>query len=360
MKLGLLAVGGPAAHVALMRREIVVKRRWLDEKQFLDGFAACQLIPGPSSTELAILLGYRRGGPAGLVVAGTLFILPAMILMLVLAWIYVRFASSVALSHALQDVRPVVVGVMGWALLDLARRMITGAIPLLLALAVALGALLGANPVALLALGGLAIVIWRTVPSLTSPRAEGTAPAGLLLAASGPINTSLVGIFLAFLKYGLVSFGGGYVLFAFLHSDVVETFHWLTTRQLIDAIALSQATPGPVFTIAAFIGFLVAGLGGAVVATVGIFLPAFMLVPFLDRIVRLIQERRWASALLEGVNVAALGLIAAVAIELGRSSLIDPITFAIAGASFLVLMRAPLAAPALVVGGGLLGLVGLR
>jgi chromate transporter len=352
LKLGLVAVGGPAVHVALMRREVVVKRRWLDEKTFLDDFAACQLIPGPSSTELAILVGYRRGGPAGLVVAGVLFILPAMLIMLALAWVYSRFATSSVVAGALHGVRPVVVGLIGWALIDLGRRIIGGPLFALVGLAVMVAALLGANPIILLALGGLAIVVRQSL------RLKAFAPG--LAAASVATNTSLLGIFLVFLKYGAVSFGSGYVLFAFLHTDVVQTYHWLTTQQLVDAIAISQATPGPVFTVATFIGYLVAGVGGAVVATVGIFLPGFVLVPFLERIVRLVNAHASAKAFLEGVNVAALGLIAAVALQLGRAALVDPISAVIAVVSLAMLLRFPLSAPALVIAGGVVGVLLLR
>ena len=167
----------------------------------------------------------------------------------------------------------------------------------------------------------------------------------------------MVAIFLAFLKFGAVSFGSGYVLLAFLHADVVQTSHWLSERQLIDAIAISQATPGPVFTVATFIGFLIAGVGGAVVATVGIFLPGFVLVPFLDRIVKLVHQRKWARVFLDGVNVAALGLIAAVAVQLARTSFVDPITIVIALVSLAILLRLPLASPALILVGGVIGLI---
>ena len=349
LKLGLVAVGGPAVHVALMRREVVVKRGWLDEKAFLDDFAATQLIPGPSSTELAIMLGYRRGGLPGLLIAGTLFILPAMLIMLALAWVYTHFAASTAVSHVLGGVRPVVVGVIAWALLDLGRRIVRGPFAGLVAAVVMVAGLYGINPIVLLALGGLAF----SLPLMRGRMA-------LLALSPTAVNTSLLGIFLTFLKYGLVSFGSGYVLFAFLHTDVVQTNHWLTTAQLVDAIAISQATPGPVFTVATFIGFVVAGVGGALVATVGIFLPGFMLVPFLDRIVRLVNERQGARAFLDGVNVAALGLIAEVAIQIGRSAFVDPVTILMAVIALLILLRAPLAAPALVIAGGILGLIGIR
>ena len=372
LKVGLIAVGGPAAHVALMRREVVVRRHWVDEKTFLDDFAACQLIPGPSSTELAILLGYRRGGAPGLIIAGTLFILPAALMMLALAWLYSRFASTAIFAGALHGVRPVVVAVMAWALLDLGRRIVTGPFVALVALVVMAAALVGVNPIVLLLIGGLAVVAQRRISHPSSPSPSGGAQGPSAPSSSGggrgwgwmvataPTNTALLGIFLTFLKYGVVSFGSGYVLFAFLHTDVVQTYHWLTTQQLIDAVAISQATPGPVFTVATYIGFLVAGLGGALVATVGIFLPGFVLIPFLERIVRVVNQYGWAKAFLDGVNVAAMGLIAAVAIQLGQAALVDPLTITIALLSFAVLLRFPLAAPGLVSAGGIAGLIAGR
>ena len=354
-KLGLVAFGGPVAHVALMRREVVDRRRWLDERAFLEYFAACQLIPGPTSTELAILLGYKRAGVAGLVIAGSVFIGPAMAIMLGLAWLYREFASSVLLGGVLHGIRPVVAGIIVWALLDLGRRILRGPWPVLVGLAVALAALIGLNPVLLLVAAGVVIAVRDSL-------ATRSAPGGMAVIVATPLlgGATLLGIFLAFLKFGAVSFGSGYVLYAFLHADVVQNYHWLTDRQLLDAVAISQATPGPVFTVATFIGFLVAGLGGALLATLGIFLPGFVLVPFLDRIVAVVRTNRWAAGFLEGVNVAALGLIAAVALQLGRAALVDPITIGIALVSFVVLLRAPLAAPLLVIAGGVVGVLLLR
>jgi chromate transporter len=358
LKLGLVAVGGPAVHVALMRREAVTRRRWLDEREFFQAFAACQLIPGPSSTELAIMLGYRRAGMAGLLLAGTLFILPAMLIMLALAWAYQNFASSPVFAHALTGVRAAVVGVMTWALLDLGRRIVTGPLALLLSLLLMVGGLSGINPALLLLLGGLAATAGKSFSGKSLPAGAGGSGWGVaLLAATSP---SLLGIFLTFLKYGAISFGSGYVLFAFLQGEIVGSNHWLTTHQLLDAIAISQATPGPVFTVATFIGFLVGGLPAALLATLGMFLPGFILVPFLDRIVGLVRRRPWVKAFLDGVNLAALGLIAEVVLLLGRTALVDVTSVAIAALVFLVLLRAPLAAPILVLAGAGLGLVGLR
>lgn len=354
LKLGSIAVGGPAVHVAMMRRELVVTRQWLDDKAFLDGFAACQLIPGPSSTELAIMLGFRRGGLAGLLVAGSCFILPALLLMLLLACLYQHLSSSQLFGHALQGVRPVVVGIIAWAIVDLGRRMLKRPLDAVVALLVLAAGLAGINPIVLLMAAGVASILRHL-------RRQGVASFLPVVVSSSIVAGSLLATtFLTFLKYGAVSFGSGYVLFAFLQGDVVRGFHWLTTPQLVDAIAISQATPGPVFTVATFIGYLVAGVPGALLATLGIFLPGFLLVPFLDRLMRFVSTRQSVRDFLDGVNLGALGLIAAVTVVLGRASIMDLASAAVALAAFLVLLRLPLAAPGLVLLGAVFGELGLR
>jgi chromate transporter len=354
LQVGLLAFGGPAAHVALMRRELVERRRWIDQDTFFRMFAACNLVPGPSSTELAIFLGYRLAGWPGLLLSGALFIAPAMAIMLAIAWLYVRFSGALPLQAVLFGVRPVVVGIVAWAVIDLGRRLVTG-VPLgVLAAAVCAASLLGVNPIVLLFAGGVAW-LGASIGRARLRRAGGAAAAVL----PGLPIPKLVTLFLTFLKLGAVAFGTGYVLFAFLHAEFVGGLHWLSEQQLVDAVAISQVTPGPVFTAATFLGYVFAGFPGAALATLGIFLPAFALVPFLDRIERLVRTRRWLRLLLDGVNVAALGLIAAVNVQLGLASLHDGWTVTLAVASFLLLLRFPLASPALVTAGALVGL-GLR
>lgn len=354
LEVGILAFGGPAAHVALMRRELVERRRWIDQDAFFRMFAACNLVPGPSSTELAIFLGYRLGGWAGLLLSGVLFIAPAMAIMLAIAWVYVRLGDAAPLQAVLAGVRPVVVGIVAWAVVDLGRRLVRSPEAGGLAVAVGAASLVGLNPILLLFGGGAA---WLGLSmGRERLRRAGGAAAGLLPALPLP---KLATLFLTFLKLGVVAFGTGYVLFAFLHAEFVGGLHWLSERQLVDAVAISQVTPGPVFTTATFLGYLFAGLPGAGLATLGIFLPAFALVPFLDRIERLVASRRWLRLLLDGVNVAALGLITAVNVQLGVAALHGAWTVGLAVVSFAVLLRFPLATPALVVAGALLGL-GLR
>jgi len=342
LMLGLIAFGRPAAHVALMRRELVVRRKWLPESEFIRLFAACNLIPGPSSTELAIYLGYRRAGWRGLVAAGVFFILPAMLIMLFIAWAYQRYGTSSQALGILYGIRAAVVGIVLWAIIDLGRRLVKRWTLVILAAAVAGSFLIGINPVALIVAGGLI----AAAASQVQPKPKVgilTLTTGLALPAWS--GSKLLTVFLTFLKLGVVSFGSGYVLYAFLQADFVQGLHWLTDKQLIDAIAIGQATPGPVFTTATFLGYLFAGVPGALLATLGIFLPGFLLVPLLDRIVHLTERRAWAQGFVDGANAAALGLIAAVTLQIGRSALVDPLTIVIALVALGVVWKWPLASP---------------
>jgi len=363
LKLGLIAFGGPAAHVALMRREIVERHAWIEERDFMQMFAACNLIPGPSSTELAIYLGYRLAGPAGLVLAGTLFIAPAMLIMLGIAVAYVNYGSTHVAVSALNGIRPVVVAIVAWALLDLGKRILTRWALWPIALGVFGLSLASVNPIVLLALAGIASVLislsrvsdWSRRTAMVIAGNVGP-PLAVVTAHPGRLAT----VFLTFLKLGAVSYGSGYVLFAFLHADFVAGLHWLSNAQLADAVAIGQATPGPVFTTATFLGYLFAGVPGALVATLGIFLPGFCLVPFLDRIVGLVQAHASAHAFLDGVNVGALGLIAGVTVLLARTALHDPLTVVLAVVALPILLWRPLASPALIAVGAAVGIVAGR
>lgn len=361
-----MAFGGPAAHVTLMRRLLVRRRHWLDEEQFFELFAACQLIPGPSSTELAVLLGYRRAGCRGLVVGAVCFITPAFALMLLFAALYQRFGAGSVAQRMLAGVTPVIVGIVVWAVMDLGGRVLRGWDAALLFAVVATLAVFVNQPIALLAAGGVVIAVVRwtlrriahepgAAPPLNSVAlaAAGGVAARTTAAAVAPV--SLATVFATFLKLGAVAFGSGYVLLVFLRSELVLNLHWLTDRQVVDAIAVSQATPGPVFTTATFIGFLLAGVVGAVLATLGIFLPGLALVPLLDRITRVVREHLVLRDALSGVNVAALGLIVAVAVALARASFtgVEPPIAALI--TLLAMLRWPLSAPALVVAGAVAG-----
>ena len=347
---GLVAFGGPAAHVALMRRTVVERKHWIEPGEFNRMFAACNLIPGPSSTELAMFIGYRLAGWRGLMYAAVGFITPAMLLMLGLAALYQRFAESRVERLLLYGVRPVVVAIIGWAVLDLARKLIRerwllAVIPVALLLYA-----FGFNPLLVLAAGGLAGL------AVTSLQSRAVSPI-LLGSLAGPHPERLLPLFLTFLKLGAVSYGSGYVLFAFLDTDFVKGLHWLQPSQLVDAVALGQVTPGPVFTTATFLGYLFGGVPGALLGTLAIFLPGLILVPALDRLVRLVAKRTALRLFLEAVNAAVIGLIIAVGFSLARTALIDPVTVSMAVIAFPVIAWRPLAAPALVAVGAAIGVL---
>ena len=345
--IGLTAFGGPAAHVALMRRVIVERRQWIQPGEFNLMFAACNLIPGPSSTELAMFLGYRLAGWSGLLVAAACFITPAMLIMLGLAVLYDRYAGTHLAHLLLYGIRPVVVAIIAWAALDLARKLIERRWLLAIVPAALVLYLLGVNPVLVLALCGLAGA------AVSAGRSRTAVTLGI--SWLGPHPERLLLLTLTFLKIGAVSFGSGYVLFAFLHADFVQGTHWLKPAQLVDAVALGQVTPGPVFTTATFLGYLFAGAPGALLATLAIFLPGLALVPLLARIVRAVESRAVLRIFLDAVNAAVVGLIVAVAIELARTSLVDALTITLAIASFPVILWRPLAAPVVVAAGALAG-----
>jgi chromate transporter len=366
LKLGLTAFGGPAAHIAMLREETVVRRKWLTDAYFLDLVGATNLIPGPNSTEMVIHVGYLRAGWRGLLLAGTLFILPAATIVLALAWAYAQFGSTPAGEALLYGIKPVVIAVVAQALWGLGRTALRG--PLLFGVGASAAALylLGFNELIILFGGALLVLIVRTVRRL-SPRQLRAAiaapfaavpltmlPASLLQTALVPV--SLGTLFLTFLKIGAVLYGSGYVLLAFLRNDFVERLGWLSDQQLLDAVAVGQMTPGPVFTTATFVGFLVAGVPGAILATVGIFLPAFVFVALLHPLVPRLRGNPWTAAMLDGVNVAALGLMAAVTWVLGRDAIVDPLTAAIAIAAALLLIRFRVNSTWLVLAGAIVGL----
>ena len=356
LKLGTIAFGGPAAHIAMMHTEVVRRRGWLDEQRFLDLVGATNLIPGPNSTELAIHLGYRRARWRGLVAAGVCFILPAFVIVLILAWAYVRYGRTPAAGGLLYGIKPVVVAIIGWALLSLVRTAIGGVLTGLVAAAALAAYLLGVNELLILAAGALAVLLVRA-PATWLGRG------GLLLLPilagqvrfADPTAGQLTRLFLVFLKIGSVLYGSGYVLLAFLRGDLVVRLGWLTQSQLLDAVSIGQVTPGPVFTTATFVGYLVAGLPGAVLATIGIFLPSFVFVALLTRIVDRIRDRAWSAALLDGVNAAALALMAGVTVQLGRAALIDPLTGALGVAALLLLWRTRLNSAWLIAAGAAVG-----
>jgi chromate transporter len=354
--LGVIGFGGPAAHIALIRREAVERRRWLTDAQLVDMIGLTSIIPGPSSTELAMLVGRRRAGMAGLIVAGFAFIVPAALIVLGVAWIYVAWETTPAFEALLYGVGPVIIVIVAAAIVSFARTALGG--PLRVALAVAAGGLwfLGVNELVLLAAAAIAMAAMRRMPG-AAPIARGAIGLPLAMGSAAAVaSVDLVLLGGVFLKAGALLFGSGYVLLAYLRGDLVDRLGWLTDAQLLDAVAIGQVTPGPLFTTATFIGYLVAGVPGAAVATVAIFLPGFVLAGLIARYADRVRGHPLAAALLDGVNAAAIGLMAAVSIQLARTALVDPLTIAVAigAAAALVWWRLP---SVLVVGlGGAIGL----
>ena len=355
LRLGSTAFGGPAAHTALLHQELVVRRQWLSEEQFLDLVSAANLIPGPNSTELVIHIGLQRAGYAGMLVAGLCFIAPAMFSVLLLAAAYVRFGSLPAALALLAGVQPVVVAVVAHALLGLGRAALRRWQTLLIAVCGMMLALAGVNEVGLL-VAGAAAGWWL----LGSPQLRVPPAAALLVPAFAAVTAlpfALPVLFLIFLKIGAVLYGSGYVLLAFLRADLVVRLGWLTERQLLDAVAAGQLTPGPLFTSATFIGYILGGLPGAMLATLGIFLPAFIFVPLTQPLLARLRSQQGAAGLLAGVNAAALGLLAAVAGQLAWGLKGDPAGALLGLAALLLLVRTRVSASWLLLGGALLGVL---
>ncbi|MBI2885860.1 MAG: chromate efflux transporter [Chloroflexi bacterium] len=359
-RLGCTAFGGPAAHIALMRQEVVQRRRWVSDQEFLDLVGATNLIPGPNSTEMAIHLGFLRAGGAGLVAAGALFILPATGIVLALAWAYVELGAFPQLGWALYGVKPVILAIVAQALWALGRTAVRGPWPGLLGLALLALYLAGANEILLLLLGGALGLGARAARGFAGGGAAAlllpllTLPAAV--AGSGAaVAFNLGQLFLVFLKIGSVLYGSGYVLLAFLRADFVERLGWLTDQQLLDAVAVGQFTPGPVLTTATFVGYVIGGVPAALLATLGIFLPSFVFVAALSRVLPRLRGSSWARSVLDGVNVASLSLMAGVTWQLGQSAVVDGFTLALLALAGLALLRLPFNSAWLVLGGGLLG-----
>jgi len=362
-KLGVVSFGGPAAHIAMMENEVVRRRRWLSRDEFLDLLGATNLIPGPNSTELAIHIGRRQAGWPGLLVAGSCFILPATFIVTALAWAYVRYGSLPQADALLYGVKPVVIAIILQALWGLGRAALKTKT---LALVGAVGILLnylGVHELVILFGAG----IMTGLGSLVADRMRRAESPSLIPAAflfkttslTAPYATSfgLWPLFFFFLKVGSVLFGSGYVLLAFLRADLVERWRWLTESQLFDAVTAGQVTPGPVFTTATFIGYVLGGLPGALVATVGIFLPAFFFVAVSGSLVPRIRRSVTAGAVLDGINAASLSLMAMVTWRLGREALVDWTTFAMLVVSLILLIRFRISSAWLAPVGALFGLL---
>src|SRR5579884_2211663 len=383
LRLGFTAFGGPAAHIAMMREEVVRRRKWISDERFVDLLGITNLIPGPSSTEFAIYLGYLRAGWPGLVIGGICFIGPAMLIVLTLAWAYVSYGSLPQVEWLFYGIKPIVIAIIAQVLVSLCRTVLKGAWSVMLGLLVLALYLPGTNTIALLFGGALLFGIIRWVERSYQRRHKSGSEisnvlmalplasiqelrqyisltrisAGLAAVATVAVPYSLPLLFLTFLKIGAVLYGSGYVILAFLRPEFVVNLHWLTDRQLLDAVAIGQFTPGPVSTTATFIGFLVGGVPGALAATVAIFLPAFVYVVLVYPNVARLRRTPWTRAFLDGVNVAALGLMAGVTWDLARAAIVDPLTVVLALIAAALLIRWKVNSAWLVLGGGVVGVI---
>ncbi len=360
LRLGATAFGGPAAHIAMMHDEVVTRRKWLSDQEFLDLVGATNLIPGPNSTEMAIHLGHRRAGWRGLLVAGICFILPAMLIVLALAWAYVQFGGLPQVQWLLYGLKPIVIAIVAQALWVLGRKAVKGWMTMAVGVAVLAGYFAGLNEIALLFGAGLIVMLLMNIHKIKNSMLAlamfPVASAGNDAASALPYNLS--DLFLTFLKIGSVLYGSGYVLLTFLHADFVVRFGWLTDQQLIDAVAIGQVTPGPVFTTATFIGYLMGGTVGAIVATLAIFLPSFFFVAISNPFIPKMRNSPWFGGLLDGLNVASLGLMAAVIWQLGLTSLVDPLTVLVSVVALVLLVRFQVNSTWLMLGGALIGVLG--
>ena len=361
LKMGFTAFGGPAAHIGIMHDEVVRRRKWLSEEQFLDLLGATNLIPGPNSTEMVIHIGYLRAGWRGLIAAGACFIFPAMAITTALAWAYVRYGATPQAAALLDGVQPVIIVIILQALILLGRKALKDPLTWVIAAAALALSLLRNNEVLILFAGGI-LGMFAYAGRRRLGRRSGAAAiiplAGLslpALAAAAPFSLTM--LFLTFLKIGAVLYGSGYVLIAFLRADFVERLGWITEEQLLDAIAIGQVTPGPLFTSATFIGYLLGGPWAGVIATLGIFLPAFVFVALSNPLIPRLRASPWTAGFLDSIIAASLGLMAAVTLQLSYATLRTPLAIGLALAAALLLFRFRVNTMVLVGGAALAGLL---
>jgi chromate transporter len=367
LKLGTTAFGGPAAHIAMMDDEIVKRRKWVSREIFMDLLGASNLIPGPNSTELAIHLGYKRAGWLGLLTAGVCFITPAMLIVWLLAVLYQRYETVPELSYLLYGIKPVIIAIVLQAIWGLGKTSLKSMSTIIAGIGVVICFFIGGNELLLLLLAGVTVMLWNNRNKITKqPTFSFLGPIPWLTVtesslsaniAEKTVSMSLTTLFLTFLKIGSVLYGSGYVLLAFLQSNFVERFGVLSSQQLLDAVAVGQFTPGPVFTTATFIGYIIQGNAGALMATLAIFLPAFVFVALISPWSTKLRKSAWLSAFLDGVNAASFGLMAMVSFQLGKSALLDVWTALIALIALFLLLRFKVNSIWLVIAGAVTGLL---
>lgn len=362
LRIGTTAFGGPAASIALIRDEVVIRRRWLSDLQFMDMVGAANLSPGPTASKVAMYVGQARAGWLGLLLAGLGFMAPAVLVMTILAWAYMHYQTTPTAGWLLYGIKPVIIPLIALALWGLGRKAIRDRLTGAVGVGVFALSFAEVSPVALLLGGGLVVGAARNFAQVRAwVRRYGLLPLPLmgigLTASATPLSFSAAALFLVFLKIGVILYGSGYVLFAFLHGDLVTRYQWLTEQQLVDAIALGQMMPGPLSSSAAFIGFLLGGVPGALLAITGIYLPAFVIVAVSGGVIARLRRSAWASSFLDGANAAALGLMASVLWNLARVALADGYAVLLAGLAALLLWRFKISAAALVAFGAGMGLL---
>jgi len=361
LRIGFTSFGGPAAHNSLMHLEFVEKRKWLDEQKFLDFMGAANLIPGPNSTELAMHIGYQRAGWRGFIIAGCCFILPAMSLTIMLTYYYKNFGTLLIAEQILYAIKPVIIAIILKAILSLGKSVLIGVEEIIIA-AAALGMyLLGVNEILILLVCGLIMTILKRLQQLNSPLMAIVFLPGFLayplflFIQSGELPYLPSTLFLSFVKIGSVLYGSGYVLLAFLEGEFVKRLGWLTYAQLVDVVAIGQVTPGPLFTTATSIGYLLDGINGAILSTTGIFLPAFIFVAISFPLVPHLRKSVWSSAFLNGVNASSLALMTGVSIKLARVSFVDPFTIVLGLVAVILVFRSKVNPTWFILGGALIG-----
>ncbi|NLY46985.1 MAG: chromate transporter [Tissierella sp.] len=338
-KLGFIAFGGPAAHISMMDDEIIEKRKWISREKFIDFIGASNLIPGPNSTEMVMYLGGQRGGVLGLFNAGISFIFPAMVITFIFAYLYVEYGSIPQVNSILEGIKPVTIAIVIKALYRLGKTVIKDKFALLYGIPIFAIYLVGISEIFLLFISGLIMMLIKNRDRIKNR----------FFSISSPL------IFLIFLKIGAVLYGSGYVLLAFLEAEFVEKLGVLTTSQIIDAVAIGQLKPGPIFTTATFVGYLISGTFGAILATIGIFLPSFIIVLILGPLLERVRDSTWISGLLDGINIASLVLMLGVSITLATESIIDITTFLIFAISYLLITRFKINVVWVIILGGIIG-----
>lgn len=341
-KLGIFAFGGPAAHVAMMEDEIVTKRKWMSKERFIDMYGFTSLIPGPNSTEMAILMGYHRGGMIGLIIAGVSFILPAVLIVLALAFVYVNYGSLPLVAGLFDGVKPVILAIVLQALYRLSKNVLSSFEKVLIFIAVLALSFFGFSEIPLILIGASIYFIIKKMPKNKTYVVE-------------PMSWFLV--FLVFLKIGSVLYGSGYVLLSFLETEFVLRYGAMSSQTLLDAVAVGQFTPGPVFTTATFVGYVIAGFPGAIAATIGIFLPSFLLVGLVFPWFEKLRKNPILSIVLDGVNVASIALMAAVTIKLGMATLIGWQSIIIFLVSAILLIKTKINSTWLILAGSMIGIL---